>query len=259
MNLGKARCCAVCKCAAGGLRLPGSQRPGGANDWLDKGFRKMGGYGSGRPALRGVIEDRIRLDVRGCARRGDLEPGSAGKLSWSCDGEETASAGYRAQDGALELHYTITSEDEERIPVAITIPVRLTPCRFGGYRSYWQCPRCGRRCEVVVMASHGRWWGCRRCMGLRHASQRQDRASRLQSRADELYARAGWESDDGSLVHKHKWMRWRTFNRLMDRANRVSREADVAALAGLARLGFLSWDEMYASVLGEPGTETMDV
>ena len=51
-------------------------------------------------------------------------------------------------------------------------------------------------------------------------------------------------------------MRWRTFNRLVDRANQVSGEADAAALAGLARLAFFfSWDDAYANVLGEPGIE----
>jgi len=42
----------------------------------------------------------------------------------------------------------------------------------------------------------------------------------------------------------------------MDRANQTSREADIAALAGLARLGFFSWDDAYACVLVESGVET---
>jgi len=67
-----------------------------------------------------------------------------------------------------------------------------------------------------------------RCLRLRYASQGQDRASRLQSRADELYARAGYESDDGKYIYKHKWMRWRTFNRLMDCADKMSAQVDDA-------------------------------
>ena len=57
-----------------------------------------------------------------------------------------------------------------------------------------------------------------RCLRLRYSSQGLDRANRLQRRADEVYARAGVQSDDGKFIHKHKWMRWRMFNRLMDRA-----------------------------------------
>ena len=216
----------------------------------------MGGYGSGRPALRGVIEHRWRLDVRTCARRGMLTPGGVGTLTWTRDGEETGSAAYRASETALEVRYAIVGDEDELTPVVVTIPILRRSCRYGGHRNYWRCPRCGRTCEVVVMASHGRWWGCRRCLRLRYRSQGLDRASRLQQRADELYARAGAESEDGKFIHKHKWMRCRTFNRLMDRANQTSREADIAALAGLARLGFFSWDDAYACVLVESGVET---
>ena len=194
----------------------------------------------------------MRLDVRTCARRGQLRPGTIGTLTWTRDGEEAGSAAYRASETALEVRYAIVGDEDELTPVVVTIPILRRSCRYGGHRNYWRCPRCGRTCEVVVMASHGRWWGCRRCLRLRYRSQGLDRASRLQQRADELYARAGAESEDGKFIHKHKWMRWATFDRLMDRANRVSREADIAALAGLARLGFFSWDDAYASVLGEP-------
>jgi hypothetical protein len=44
-----------------------------------------------------------------------------------------------------------------------------------------------------------------------------------------------------------------------DRANQVSREADIAALAGLAPLGFFTSDDGYASVLTDPGKETADL
>jgi len=35
---------------------------------------------------------------------------------------------------------------------------------------------------------------------------------------------------------KRKWMRWRTFNRLMDRANQLSADADGAFVDRVARL-----------------------
>lgn len=211
----------------------------------------MGGYGSGRPALRGVIEQRWRLDVRTCARHGRLRPGAVGTLSWTQDGEEAGSASYRALEEALELRYAIASDQDERIPVSAKIGILRRPCRFGGRRSYWQCPRCGRTCEVVVMATHGKWWGCRRCMRLRYHSQGLDRGDRLQRRADEIYARAGIESEDGKLIHKHKWMRWRTFNQTMDRANALSGAADAAFLYSLRRLGFVREEAATAFVLGD--------
>jgi hypothetical protein len=110
-------------------------------------------------------------------------------------------------------------------------------------------------CEVVVMATHGRSWGCRRCLKLRYTSQGFGRGDRLQRRADELYARAGFESEDGTYLHKHKWMRWRTFNRLMDRANALSEAADAAFLYRLRRLGFFSEDAATAFVLRDTPAE----
>jgi len=62
-------------------------------------------------------------------------------------------------------------------------------------------------------------------------------ADRAQRRAEQLYARAGAE-DEAGLIHKHKWMRWRTFNRLMDRADALSHHADGAfVLRALKILG----------------------
>jgi len=193
----------------------------------------MGGYNSGRRGWRGVIECQQRLDIRMFVRRGWLHR-SSGSYQWSSDGEPAGSVSYTVSADALDLRYTVPDEVED-IPVHISIPIRRTPCRYGGERHYWGCPNCGRWCEVVVMASHGRYWGCRRCLRLRYISQGLAPADRAQRRADQLYARAGAEDDDG-LVHKHKWMRWRTFNRLMDRADNLSAVANDAFVYRALRL-----------------------
>ena len=51
----------------------------------------MGGWGSGRPGQHGVLERRLRLDVRVFRRRGWLVLSGRGLMRWSDDGEETAS------------------------------------------------------------------------------------------------------------------------------------------------------------------------
>jgi hypothetical protein len=146
-----------------------------------------------------------------------------------------ASVGYTASDDALELQYAILSDNNERTSIQVEIPIQTLRCRFGGERRYWRCPSCWRRCEVVVMASHRRYWGCRRCLRLRYVSQGLSPADRAQRRADGLYARAGVEGDDG-MIYKHKWMRSRTFNRLMDRANALTANADGLHLNGVCRI-----------------------
>src|SRR5262249_21159912 len=172
-----------------------------------------------------------------------LHPGAVGSRVWrDGDGESCASVGYVVLEDALELRYAIQEDDRASVPVRVTIPVTSVLCRFGGKRRYWLCPRCWRRCEIVVMATHARWWGCRRCMRLRHHSQGLAAGDRAERHADQLYARAGIEDDQG-MIHKHKWMRWRTFSRLIDQANELSAAADASFLDRLRRLGFGSAEE----------------
>jgi hypothetical protein len=152
---------------------------------------------------------------------------------------------------ALHLKYTI-GVDHEREHVEHRIAIERVPCRFGGHRHYWRCPRCSRRIEVVIMATHARWWGCRRCMRLRYDSQGLTPAYRMQRRADAIYERLGaLDTGVAESVFKPKWMRWRTFNRLMDRANALGRYSDALFLLGLRRFGIAGnlLDDAIAGVL----------
>ena len=65
----------------------------------------------------------------------------------------------------------------------------------------------------------------------------------MQRRADVLYDRADTDHSKGFVV-KRKWMRWRTFNRLMDCANALSTGADAAFLWRIRRFGFDGLDEV---------------
>src|SRR5262245_30530911 len=198
----------------------------------------MGGHSSGRHGWRGVVEQRKRLDVRIFRRRGWLRRGGAGVLRWTSNGEPDGSISYCLGDDELRLDYTV-GEGDDRARVTQRISLERTRCRYGGHRHYWRCPRCARRVEVVIMATHGRWWGCRRCIRLRYVSQGLAPADRLQHRANRLYARAGTDDGEGVVV-KRKWMRWPTYNRLVELANRYDSAADSAfALRCMRRFGLL--------------------
>jgi hypothetical protein len=87
-------------------------------------------------------------------------------------------------------------------------------------------------------------------MRLRYQSQRLAPADRMQRRADHLYARAGRDLGDGMVV-KHKGMRWRTFNRLCDRASALSHQADARFIWRLRRFGVAGIEEAIADILGD--------
>ncbi len=75
------------------------------------------------------------------------------------------------------------------------------------------------------MATHGQYWGCRKCLRLRYLSQGLAPGERLERRANGIYRRLG-DADAEGLVHKPKGMRWKTFNRLIAQANELAGEAD---------------------------------
>jgi hypothetical protein len=202
----------------------------------------MGGYGSGRPAMRATVESARRLDIRRLHRLDCLQPGTAGTWAWTSDGERTGELQYRVGDDSLELRYAVLNDDDQSEELRFLVAIRSRPCRYGGGRSYFLCPHCCRPCEVIVMTTNGRRWGCRKCLRLRYQSQRLAPADRMQRRADRLYERAG--TDYGATVVKHKWMRWRTYNRLISRANALSIGADAGFLYRLRRFDCGSIDEL---------------
>ena len=170
---------------------------------------------------------------------------------WTRDGEPTGELQYRVGSGLLELRYGIVVNADHVEAMHFRVAILARPCRYGGMRNYFVCPICGRTCEVIVMTTSARRWGCRKCLRLRYRSQGSALADRMQRRADVPYERAGTDYSD--TVVKHKWMRWRTYNRLIDRANALSGDADAAFLYRVRRFGCNTpFAAMASSVLHRP-------
>jgi len=197
----------------------------------------MGGYGSGRPRLHGQIEQRLRLDVRMFRQRGWLVPGHTGTLHWSQHGEQIASIRYQVRNTTVVLSYQTRDGDDQPLPVEITVLLESIPCRYGGRRYYWLCPRCARRREVLMLGWGGRGWACRRCLQLRYACQGLRPADRVQRRASKMFERLG---GDYELTVKPKWMRWRTFHRKVAKAQEMDARADMMFAARcMSRFGMI--------------------
>jgi hypothetical protein len=184
----------------------------------------------GRPACHAVIDGQVRLDIRQLHRRGLLRPGNLFNWTWRSYGAPDR-VSISVRDRALLIQYLIDGQSEVRTEVEI----RGRPCRYGGQRFYFHCPHCSRTCEIVVMTTSGRAWGCRKCLKLRYESQRLSQRHRLDRRAAHLQHRAGTENDHGWII-KHKWMRWPTFNSLMDRANELEAESTLQIMQRVFRL-----------------------
>jgi hypothetical protein len=115
------------------------------------------------------------------------------------------------------------------------------PCRFGGTRPYFICPgvvngvTCGRR--VGKLYGPGRYFLCRHCYRLAHASRSENVSDRALRRANKIRKRLGGDaSTDAPFPRKPKRMRRQTYERLRAEASDAERFADRAFAIRAERL-----------------------
>jgi hypothetical protein len=201
----------------------------------------MGGFGSGRPAGRGKVEACRSIDVNRLHREGCLRAGSMASCQWSRDGDKVTPTNMRAEYDRLHLTYRVRIGGGEWEDVNETVRIVRTPCRFGGARPYFVCPgvvngtACGRR--VAKLYGPGRYFLCRHCYRLAHASQSEDVQRRSMRRAYKIRQRLGGNAGTASpLPPKPKGMWRRTYERLREQAFDAEERADEALLTCVVRL-----------------------
>ena len=203
----------------------------------------MGGFGSGRPSGSGrdTVEACRSIDVNRLHREGCLRAGWMGGWQWTRDGEKVASINLRAEDDRLHLSYRVRIGGGEWEDVAETVRIVRVACRFGGTRPYFICPgvvngiACGRR--VAKLHGPGRYFLCRHCYRLAHASQSEGAWDRTLRRANKIRQRLG--GDPGMAAPfppKPKGMWRRTYERLRERAFEAEMRADEAFALRAERL-----------------------
>ena len=203
----------------------------------------MGGLGSGRPSGSGrsTVEACRSIDVNQLHREGCLRPGCMGSWQWTRDGEKVASINLRAEDNRLHISYRVRINGGEWEDVAETVRIVRVPCRFGGTRPYFICPglvsgvACGRR--AAKLHGPGRYFLCRHCYRLAHASQREGARDRMLRRANKIRQRLG--GDPGMAAPfppKPKGMWRQTYERLCEEAFETETLAEEAFAIWVERL-----------------------
>ena len=168
----------------------------------------------------------MRLDVRQWHKRRLLWPGYSGTWSWSNSrtGEQTGSIGFRIEQGAAVLNYSLSGE-----PRVQRVPILRTACTYGGTRPWFGCPNCGARVAVIYMRRGGFY--CRKCARVNYYSQSEDdcgRAWRKQQKAEAKLG-ANWARPKGM----HKATREKLVDIILECEER--REAVLAAF--IVRMG----------------------
>jgi DNA-directed RNA polymerase subunit RPC12/RpoP len=178
----------------------------------------MGGVGSGGfPGFScaPTCESAHSIDLAYLRRHGFLSPGRFTSLTWSRRGQRTGSIDIITRHDGIRLGYHVTDRHGERITVDEFVPFAYTATCFGGRRQWLTCLKCGRRCRKIY---GGRYFRCRQCHGLVHASTREPAYQRALDRAEGMRKRLGaeWGSafEGAPLPPKPPRMRWVTYRRL---------------------------------------------
>jgi hypothetical protein len=190
----------------------------------------------------GTIEGTRSLDVMKLARAGYLAGAQLGAWQWNYRDGSTASVLVRGGRNTVTLDYRVKSHGPDWQPVNQRIPVRWTPCRFGGERPWFICDvssngvYCGRR--VAKLYGGGRLFACRRCYRLGYAVQRggpMDRAHHRLARPHRKLA-ADYDGPDRPPPPKPKWMRWKTYSHILEQIEAGQQQLDVVFKAGAQRM-----------------------
>jgi hypothetical protein len=176
--------------------------------------------GAGRPGWRRRCEYQLPLDIRRLHRKRLMQPGRWFNWYWSREGERIAEAGVRAEADVIVMNYMWTPYGYEPRTIECRIALTRTFCRFGGTRSWFICPDCGRRCAVLYGVSRYGNFACRVCRRLGYLSESESPVDRCWRQQRKIEAKL---TEDGE---RPRGMRVRTFERLCAKWEAIEERKD---------------------------------
>jgi hypothetical protein len=194
-----------------------------------------------RPRNRVCLQGGLQLNINRLCRKGWLVPGALtgpSRITWSNSyTEELICAALISADMRNERYGWMriqTGQPEQEITL------RRDDRHFGGGQWYFVCPRSWQTCSTLWRPPGATFFASRRYWGRRvaYSSQFEDSYGRALSGARRLRTKLGgpdWANatDDPP---KPKGMRWRTYNRLLNRIDAYERVSDERFLWAAARL-----------------------
>jgi hypothetical protein len=190
----------------------------------------------------GTVEGIRSLDVMKLAHAGYLASSRIGSWQWTYRRDTTATIGITGGRDGITLDYRVRSGGNDWESIKQRVPICWTPCRFGGERPWFVCNVwaggvcCGRR--VAKLYGVGRLFACRHCYRLGYAVQRGGPTDRAHHRLARLHRQLGsnYDGPDGLLPQRPKWMRKRTYDRIVQEIEVGEEHLDQVFTIGAQRI-----------------------
>lgn len=194
-----------------------------------KAWEHMGGYGSGRQGGRATVEGTASFifDIRALTRRG-LKSGVLGEITlvwsdyWT---DEDFSVGVVVNTSEMRCpHIELAHRCRVDQPEVVRYRVRLLTMRphYGGLRWWFECPHTRRRVAKLCLPLGGWQFWSTRAYDLAYQSQREQQHERTLRKLQSIRTALGGPEYTNLMLPfppKPKGMWWRTYERLVDRAD----------------------------------------
>ena len=126
-----------------------------------------------------TVEQALNLPMSFLLKGGYLKGDSKyGGITWSVRGERTGDINFWVSGRDMNIRFLYSVKDRftgESQHMDYKVPLLKTPCHYGGFRYWLQCPCCYRRVGVLYINTYAR---CRKCSRLCYASQKASRIER---------------------------------------------------------------------------------
>src|SRR5262249_22408978 len=196
-----------------------------------------------RPLQRVRLESGFKLDLNRLARRGFIKPGAITgpvDIAWTDDTGQQIASGYITADMSGEQAGWLCIR-LGRLDQCIYLVARRR--HFGGRQWFFRCPHLHSLATVLWMPPGADTFACRQRWGrqVAYSSQFMDRVARGHKGAATIKSRlclfGGFDPDEWELPPKPKWMRWRTYNRMVEKFERYEVMLEDGLLEAVKRLG----------------------
>ncbi|MCK1356344.1 hypothetical protein IVB56_36055 [Bradyrhizobium sp. CW7] len=192
------------------------------------------------------MQDGLKLDLSSLVRKQFIKPGAnigVRGIAWTHSYWGEVATGVIGADmsGQAEGWLCIQLGSLEQRIMLVS-----RPRHFGGRQWYFVCPATARRASVLWKPPGASRFCSRQTWGrqVAYASQFLDRDNRAHHARSKLNSRlcsiGGFDPEEWDVPPKPKWMRWRTYDRMVDKFDRYEAALDFGCYVAAKKLGILA-------------------